>query len=212
MKLFGFFKNLSVIKSQKGFTLIELLVVIGILGILATGLLATIDPLEQFRKGSDSNERTTALELVNAFTRYYAVHNTFPWDSAANGGAACGQGIPTPGTWTAAVQTSAVTGNSAFNLGTPGCLAQLVTEGELKTSFPAQYQILNKLWVADTTSGTSKSVTVCFHPDSKSDQAKPTTNFVGTTTGPTYSGAGLQTTNTPTTTCTGATVCYECTQ
>ena len=34
---------------QKGFTLIELLVVIGILGILATSLIATIDPFEQLR-------------------------------------------------------------------------------------------------------------------------------------------------------------------
>lgn len=197
MKLFKFFKI------QKGFTLIELLVVIGVLGILATGLLATIDPLEQFRKGSDSNEKSTALELVAALTRYYAVHNTMPWDTVANGGSGCNAGVaPAPS------RVSNVTSASAFDTGTPGCLAQLVTEGELKSSFPTQYAILNKLWVVDTTpsGSTAKSASVCFHPDSKSEQAKSTTNFAGTIAGgPTVPLSA---------TCTvgAGSVCYECTQ
>jgi len=33
-----------------GFTLMELLIVIGVLGILAAGLLAAIDPFEQLKK------------------------------------------------------------------------------------------------------------------------------------------------------------------
>ena len=36
-------------KNSKGFTLIELLVVIGILGVLAAALIATIDPFEQIK-------------------------------------------------------------------------------------------------------------------------------------------------------------------
>lgn len=200
LALFKFLKN------QKGFTLIELLVVIGVLGILATGLLATIDPLEQFRKGSDSNEKTTSLELVNALTRYYSVHNTFPWDTVANGGAACGNAIPVPGSWTTGYQVSGSAGNSAFNSGTPGCLAQLVTEGELKTSFPTQYGILNKLWVVDTTSGTNKGVSVCFHPDSKSEQSKSTTNYLGNVT------TGPQVPLSATCTVAAGSSCYECTQ
>ena len=194
----GFFRT------EKGFTLIELLVVIGILGILAAGLLATIDPLEQFRKGSDSNETTTSLELVNALTRYYAIHSTFPWDTVADGGSACGSGVPAPGSWTTGYQVSLVGANSAFNSGTVGCLDELVKEGELKNSFPTQYGILNKLWVVDTTASnsTSKSVTVCFHPDSKSEQAKATTNWTSPQTG------------IPTQTCTAGSgsACYECTQ
>lgn len=157
MKLFKFFK------SQKGFTLIELLVVIGVLGILATGLLATIDPLEQFRKGSDSNLKTTALELDNALTRYYAVHNTFPWDTAANGGAACA---------TLTVGT-AVNVNTGFGT----CLTTLQNEGELKSTFSSQSNILKNLWVTDTTSGSSKTVAVCFNPDSKSESKKPETKY-----------------------------------
>lgn len=200
MKLFKLFK------SQKGFTLIELLVVIGVLGILATGLLATIDPLEQFRKGSDSNEKTTALELISAFTRYYSVHNTFTWDTVANGGAACGNAIPVPGSWTSGYAVSGTSGNSAFNGGTPGCLQQLVTEGELKTSFPTQYGILSKLWVVDTTTGSNKGVSVCFHPDSKSEQAKSSTNYLGTVSG------GPQVPLSATCTVGSGSSCFECIQ
>jgi len=164
------------LKSEKGFTLIELLVVIGVLGILATGLLATIDPLEQFRKGADSNRKTTALELNNALTRYYSVHSVFPWDTVANGGAAC-NGAVAP----AATRVSNVTAASGFN----DCLTTLTNEGELKTSFQTQFGILNKLYITDSTpaGSTAKSVAICFDPESKSESAKPETKFSQNPTG-----------------------------
>lgn len=194
MKLFKFLRN------QKGFTLIELLVVIGVLGILATGLLATIDPLEQFRKGTDSNSKTTALELQNALTRYYAVNGTFPWDSLANGGAACNGGVaPAP------TRVSLIGGVSAFN----DCLTTLVTQGELKSTFPAQYSVLNKLWVADTTPAanpSAKSAAICFDPESKSESTRSETKFAGAVgAGPTIP---LASTCNPATT----TTCYSCSQ
>lgn len=204
----SFVRFIKSINSQKGFTLIELLVVIGVLGILATGLLATIDPLEQFRKGNDSNSKTTSLELINALTRYYAVHGTFPWDSTANGGAACGTGLSLPGQWNAPIQVSLVGGNSAFNTGNPGCLAQLVTEGELKSTFPTQWGVLHNLWVVDTTVGTSKGVAVCYNPDSKSESTKSTTNYAYIGQGTSGPSVPLATTCTPTT----DTNCYECSQ
>ncbi len=166
MNLFKFFK------SQKGFTLIELLVVIGVLGILAAGLLATIDPLEQFRKGTDSNSRSTALELVNAITRYYASRSTFPWDSTANGGSGCNGGsAPAP------TQVSGLSSGSSFS----DCLTALVNEGELKAAFPTQYSILSKLWIVDTTpaGSSSKSMTVCYDPESKSESSKIETKYAG---------------------------------
>lgn len=162
MKLFKFFKN------QKGFTLIELLVVIGVLGILAAGLLATIDPLEQFRKGADSNRKTTSLELVNAFTRYYSVHGVMPWAAVADGGAGCnGEVVP------AATAVSTPTGPNAFN----DCLARLVSEGELKDTFPEQYNVLQHLRVTELTSGGNPSVAVCFDPESKSESSRPETQY-----------------------------------
>ena len=82
----------SKIGMKKGFTLIELLVVIGILGILAAGLLAAIDPLEQLKKGRDTNKRAVAVELLNASTRYYAVYGSMPVSSY--GGAVTGATAP----------------------------------------------------------------------------------------------------------------------
>lgn len=170
MRLFKFFRN------QKGFTLIELLVVIGVLGILATGLLATIDPLEQFRKGADSNRKTTALELQNALTRYYAVHGVMPWSSVADGGAACNGGAAP-----AATRVSNVTAATAFN----DCLTTLTNEGELKSTFQTQYGILNRLYISDTTpaGSTSTSVATCFDPESKSESTRPETKFSQNPTG-----------------------------
>jgi prepilin-type N-terminal cleavage/methylation domain-containing protein len=63
-------KYLSTFKTQAGFTLIELLVVIGILGILAAALIATIDPFEQLKKANDSSVKNVAVEFVNSNIRY----------------------------------------------------------------------------------------------------------------------------------------------
>ena len=73
----------------KAFTLIELLIVIGVLGILAAGLLAAVDPFEQLKKARDANNRNAVIELHNAYTRYYATHGNLPWDYVAGASAAC---------------------------------------------------------------------------------------------------------------------------
>lgn len=157
-------------KLQKGFTLVELLVVIGVLGVLAAGLLATVDPLEQFRKAADSNRRSTSLELINGITRYYATKQALPWDAVDEGGDDCNGGENPD-----SAQVSLIGGESAFGT----CLDALADLGEIKSTFADQYQILNKLYITETTvSGSSdRRVAVCFDPESKSMSRATTTTF-----------------------------------
>lgn len=63
---------------QKGFTLIELLVVIAILGILAAGLLFTIDPLDKINSANDSTAIQTIAQLGRANDAYEVNHGNTP--------------------------------------------------------------------------------------------------------------------------------------
>ena len=144
---------------QKGFTLIELLVVIGILGILAAALVATIDPFEQLNKAQDSSSKNTATEFLNANIRYYTTHGHMPWDSA---GAACLGATVDPG---------------SYSLDPAGgilpCLQVLVSEGELKSSFTTASGILTGL----TLNETGGNMTLCYKPLSKSQKRDANTKF-----------------------------------
>lgn len=174
--------------AAKGFTLIELLVVIGILGVMAAALVATIDPFEQLKKANDSNLQNEAVEFVNANLRYYTTHNALPWYPAASGGADCYSGGST---------ISQVTLDTLTQ-----CMQLLVGEGELKSGFMTAKN-LNKLTVTNPnpiTANPSDTV-VCFLPESRSLQANPATRFAqDATLGTSCKSAG------------GTTDCYWCTQ
>lgn len=136
---------------KKGFTLIELLIVIALLGALAVGLLATIDPFEQLKKGRDTSQRNTVEEFYNANLRYYATKAMFPWGTGG-----------TTGTISVANLTDTV--------------AALVNAGELKDKF---YDLagsgnLSKILVTSTD---PTHVSVCFVPESKSFQNDPNTIY-----------------------------------
>lgn len=130
----------SHLSTSRGFTLVELLVVIGVLGILAAGLLATIDPLEQFRKAQDNTRKEASVELVNATTRYFATNQQYPW------------GLPT------ADRTTATVNNAVLD--------PLIAQGELKGTFKGNTTLLNSLYL--TYSSSAGYVSVCFIPASKS--------------------------------------------
>ncbi|HET9946784.1 MAG TPA: type II secretion system protein [Patescibacteria group bacterium] len=152
-------------KSSSGFTLIELLVVIGILGILATALVATIDPFEQLKKASDANVKNTAVEYVDANIRYYTTHNGMPWAGTDTYGTSCGTaaGMSPSGPTTPVVLTTV----------TSSCLAELINDGELKTAFTTAVGVLSAI----TITGGTNSVTACFAPASRAQRNDGNTKY-----------------------------------
>jgi prepilin-type N-terminal cleavage/methylation domain-containing protein len=146
---------------QKGFTLIELLVVIGILGILAAALVATIDPFEQLRKAQDTNMKNISVEFLNAKTRYYTNHNALPWYSTASGGANCysANSLATPGVALSSLST---------------CITTLVTDGELKQGFSTSTYLTS---IYATNAANSTDISVCFKPTSRTQQKDAGTKY-----------------------------------
>lgn len=69
----GFIRQLRQ-KSGAGFTLIELLVVIAILGVLATGLLVLINPLEKINQARDAGAIQSTKQLYDAAERYLVMN------------------------------------------------------------------------------------------------------------------------------------------
>ncbi len=136
---------------KKGFTLIELLIVIALLGALAVGLLATIDPFEQLKKGRDTSIRNTVAEAYNANLRYFATKGQFPWGTGS--------------TFTA----------QGFNTMTD-TIAELISVGELKNKFSdlAGTANLAKILVTSTA---NEHLAVCYKAESKSFQEDPVTIF-----------------------------------
>lgn len=148
---------------NKGFTLIELLIVIALLGALAVGLLAALDPFEQLKKGTDTGIRNTVSEIHGAAIRFYAIKNYMPW---------CNPAAPTTCTDVSTAMTA-----TALNATDYTPITAIVNAGELKTEFInlAGTQ-LDRIYVSGV-SEPSPEIVVCFMPTSKSFQVDPNTKF-----------------------------------
>ena len=162
-------KLISSLKTSSGFTLIELLVVIGILGVLAAALVATIDPFEQLNKAQDTNTKNTLVEYINANARYYTTHSAMPWNDTANANAS---NCYAPAPASAGIVAGGYNLQSANN-GAGSCVFALVADGELKSSFTTVTNILNQIYIT----GTATNVTACYAPKSRAQRnASDTTN------------------------------------
>ena len=187
-KLIEMLKKL-IASSKKGFTLIELLVVIGILGVLAAALVATIDPFEQLKKATDTNTTNALVEYINGITRYYTTHTAYPWSPAPDG-AACNAG-------------AAPSGSVLTPGGMTDCTTALIGDNELKAAFSSSTSL--KYIYITYESGTNQTVG-CFNPASKSILHNTNTHY--TVTGvdnPTQCGSTALKDANPTS-------CYWCTR
>lgn len=136
---------------ESAFTLIELLIVIALLGALAVGLLAALDPFEQLKKGTDTGIRNTVSEIQGGITRYYAIKNKMPWDPSSTIG-----------------PVDSSTGFSTLGV------QNIVDTGELKKDFST---LAGGQLKEITVVGTQESATVCFRPVSKSLRNDPNTKY-----------------------------------
>lgn len=142
----------KLLTGQLGFTMVELLVVISIIGILATAVLAALNPVEQLRKGRDTSRKADAQTLLGALDRYQASFGCYPWQMTA-------------GACNTATALTAQTIDAADFANTPavGIMYELMAKDELKSQFTSRAAITaQNFWISVTNSQAS----ICFEPES----------------------------------------------
>jgi prepilin-type N-terminal cleavage/methylation domain-containing protein len=151
--------------SRKGFTMIELLVVIAVIGILAVALLATLNPLEQIRKGRDTRTRSDVSQLVSALERYNASLGYFPWQASE------GENLVTNAPDIPFIQINgggSVAGCTLSDCAISAILTQLTSTNEVKSSFIDRMVSVASadVYLYYNDQDTGAAVIGCFTPES----------------------------------------------
>ena len=153
-------------KRLGGFTLVELLIVIALLGVIATIVIAAINPIEQTNRAKDSGQKADASQLLSAIERYFASREEFPW--VTNGDVE--KNDDAFGFVEASDVSVGVCGDE--NCDTEG---NLVKTEELKPEFMNRTFIKSDAMSKQLVVGkeeNSQSVYICYIPASKSNRAK----------------------------------------
>lgn len=125
-----------------GFTLIEILIIIALLSAFVLGLIATIDPFEQLKKGADTSLSNASTDVYNAIILSYTSHGTMPFTSDVS-----------------EISLSSQEGQNIIH--------QLEQSGDLKKNFSTlAADHLDSLYVTASTDG--QTLSICFQPESKS--------------------------------------------
>lgn len=192
MKLFRMLTASNFLR-QAGFTMVELLVVISIIGILATAVLAALNPVEQLRKGRDTSRKADASTMLGALDRFQSSFGCYPWQWVVST-STCNNATP--------LTSTAVTA-ATFSLTStpPGVLSQLLAKSELKDVFSSRSTITNsEMFISVANSLAS----ICYEPESNTGRGGgfgPLRNSLNTAAGTTctsatYTGAALTATST----------------
>lgn len=71
-------KFIGNLKFNRGFTLIELMVAIGMLSILAAGLITMLDPIGKIKKANDARRMSDLSQLQKSLEIYYQDNESYP--------------------------------------------------------------------------------------------------------------------------------------
>jgi len=173
---------------KKAFTLVELLIVIALIAILSVAVLATINPIEQANKAKDASVQNDAAEVMNAYERYYANAQAYPWmaygtvkptveDAITLRSDTLGFAVCHAGTVSEAPTVAATTCETTS--ATPGLL---ISTDELKTAFMGKDSFRrvvggvhpeDAMWLYKE-QGSGGGVYVCYIPKAKSNREAST--------------------------------------
>lgn len=172
-----------------GFTLVELLIVIALIAILSVAVLATINPIEQSNKANDSTVQNDAAEVMNAYERYYASQQKYPWEyfTTTPIGSAAAVGLRSDtlgfGICSGAGTVAALQALSAVGIATACSAADtvpnlLISSSELKSSFVGKKEfqslklatpvIKDALWTLKAAN--ENSIYVCYIPKANANR------------------------------------------